>query len=58
MQLLSRLMRDETGATAVEYGLVAVLISVVTIGAITLAGTQLSTSFNRTAAQVGSANPH
>ena len=36
--LLSRLMRDESGATAIEYGLIAALISVVIIVAITAVG--------------------
>ena len=42
---LSKLYRDESGATAIEYGLIAALISVVIIGALTLVGTQLSAVF-------------
>jgi pilus assembly protein Flp/PilA len=43
---LSRLLRDESGATAIEYGLIAALISVVIITAVTLVGTRLSAVFN------------
>jgi len=37
--------RDNSGATAIEYGLIAALIAVVVISAITLVGTSLSTTF-------------
>jgi pilus assembly protein Flp/PilA len=40
-----KLRRDDTGATAVEYGLMAALIAVAIIGAVTALGTQLSTLF-------------
>ena len=40
--LFSRFLRDETGVTAIEYGLIAALISVVCITAMTTAGTQLN----------------
>lgn len=49
--LLSRFVKDESGATAIEYGLIAGLISVVIIGAVTLIGTNLSDKF--TAVSVG-----
>ena len=41
-----RFFKDESGATAIEYGLIASLISVAAIGAMTAVGTQLSTTFN------------
>ena len=44
---LSKLYRDDSGATAIEYGLIAALISVVIIGALTLVGTQLSAVFQK-----------
>ncbi len=44
--LFSRFVRDESGATAIEYGLIAALIAVVIIGAVTTLGTNLSTTFN------------
>jgi pilus assembly protein Flp/PilA len=39
--LLSRFVRDESGVTSIEYGLIAALISVVCIGAMTAVGTRL-----------------
>jgi pilus assembly protein Flp/PilA len=47
--LCSRFANDESGATAIEYGLIAGLISVVIITAITLVGTNLSAKFNAVA---------
>jgi pilus assembly protein Flp/PilA len=43
---LNRFRRERSGATAIEYGLIAGLISVVIIGAVTLTGTNLSATFN------------
>ena len=40
MNLISRFVRDELGATAIEYGLIAALIAVVIITAMTAVGTQ------------------
>ena len=39
--LLTRFVKDESGVTAIEYGLIAALISVVCIAAMTFAGQQL-----------------
>ena len=47
--LLSRFVRDESGATAIEYGLIAALVSVVIITALGLVGTNLTATFNRVA---------
>ena len=43
---IARLLKDKTGATAIEYGLIAGLISVVIIGAVTAVGTNLSSKFS------------
>jgi len=43
--LLSRFVRDESGVTAIEYGLIAALISVTIITAVTLVGTDLNLVF-------------
>ncbi len=43
--LFSRFIRDESGATAIEYGLIAALIAVVIITAVTTVGTNLTTTF-------------
>jgi pilus assembly protein Flp/PilA len=43
--LLVRFARDESGATAIEYGLIAALIAVVIIAVLKNVGTNLSTKF-------------
>lgn len=45
-RLLQRFARDETGATAIEYGMIAALIAVVIIGALKTVGTSLSAKFS------------
>jgi pilus assembly protein Flp/PilA len=45
-QFLARLARDDSGATAIEYGLIAALIAVAIITAATSVGTSLSGTFN------------
>lgn len=52
MNLFSRFLRDESGATAIEYGLIAALIAVVIITAVTSVGTNLSATFNTIAGKV------
>ena len=44
--LLSRFINDESGATAIEYGLIAGLIGVVIITAVTSVGTKVSGQFS------------
>ncbi|WP_296712971.1 Flp family type IVb pilin [Rhodoblastus sp.] len=43
--LFSRFVQDQSGATAIEYGLIAALISVVCITVLTSVGTKLNTKF-------------
>ena len=50
--LISRFVRDESGATAIEYGLIAALIAVVVIGAVTAVGSGLSTTFASVATHI------
>ena len=45
-------LRNDRGATAVEYGLMVALIALVVIGAVTALGTNLSTLFQSVAAKV------
>ena len=52
MNLISRFVRDESGATAIEYGLIAALIAVVIITAVTAVGTALSTTFSTISTKV------
>lgn len=44
--LFTRFAQDESGATAIEYGLIAALISVGVIAALQTIGTNLKTAFN------------
>ncbi len=48
-KLISRFVRDEFGATAIEYGFIAALIAVVIITALTSIGTNLNTKFSSVA---------
>ena len=50
--VLSNLVRDESGVTAIEYALIAALIAVAAIAAFTLVGTNLSTTFSTIAAKL------
>ena len=43
---MKKLFKNKSGATAIEYGLIAALIAVVIIGAATTLGQQISTTFN------------
>ncbi len=54
--LLSSFIQNDLGATAIEYGLIAALISVVVIGAITAVGTNLSTTFTAVSNALSGAN--
>ncbi len=45
MNLLRALLKDETGATAIEYGLIAALVSVGIIGVLGLLGDELFATF-------------
>ena len=45
MTLFKQFLRNEAGATAIEYGLIAALIAVVIITGVTAVGTSLSTTF-------------
>jgi pilus assembly protein Flp/PilA len=53
-KLISRFVRDESGATAIEYGLIAALIAVVIITALTTIGTKLSATFTSVSSSLGS----
>ena len=50
--LIIRFGKDESGATAIEYGLIAALIAVVIIGGATLLGTKINGTFTRVAAKM------
>jgi len=48
-KLINKLRRNEDGVTALEYGLIAALIAVVIISAVTALGKNVSTTFNTVA---------
>ena len=50
--LLTNLVKDESGVTAIEYALIAALIAVAAIAAFTLVGTNLSNTFSAVASQL------
>jgi len=49
-------LKDEDGVTAIEYGLIAALIAVVIITAVTLVGDSLENTFNYIGGQVSTAS--
>ena len=51
-KFVSRFLKDESGATAIEYGLIAALIAVVIITGVTAVGSKLNTQFNNIAAAI------
>jgi len=53
MTLVKKFLKDESGATAIEYGLIAALISVVIIGAATAMGDALFDTFNTITEKLG-----
>ncbi len=46
MTTIRHFVRDESGATAIEYGLIAALVSVAAIGALSALGDSLNTIFS------------
>jgi pilus assembly protein Flp/PilA len=52
--LLKRFAKDESGATAIEYGLIAALIAVVIISALSTIGRNLNTAFTTIGTNLGS----
>ena len=56
MNLVTRFMKDESGATAIEYGLIAALISIVIIGGATTAGGVIKTVFENIGTALTNAN--
>ena len=57
MSLLFRFTRDESGATAIEYALIAILVSVAAVSAMTTLGGKLDTAFTSVANQVQITEP-
>jgi pilus assembly protein Flp/PilA len=55
MDLIQRFIQDESGATAIEYGLIAGLVAVAIITALSLLGGSLDNLFSDVATQVDGA---
>ena len=51
-KMILNFLNDESGATAIEYGLIAALIAVVIIGAVQVVGTNLSTTFTTVSSSI------
>ncbi|WP_427969618.1 Flp family type IVb pilin [Altererythrobacter sp.] len=56
MKFINKMLRDEQGATAIEYGLIAALIAVAAITAMQSLGNELSTTFNTVSSTMKDAN--
>ena len=56
MKIIKTLFRDETGATAIEYGLIAALIAVAAIAAMQGLGGALQATFNTTSSSMASSS--
>jgi len=54
-KFVTRFLKDESGATAIEYGLIAALIAVVLVGALQAVGTSLGGAFDKISSEVSSA---
>jgi pilus assembly protein Flp/PilA len=55
MNMIARFAKDESGATAIEYGLIAALVSIAIIAALNLLATNLNLVFNKVALILGTA---
>ena len=54
LKFIRKMLRDESGPTAIEYGLIAGLVAVVTIAGLTTVGTTINAKFNYVATKVAS----
>ena len=56
MTIFKKFLKDERGATAIEYGLIAALIAVAAITALQSLGGELSTTFNKVSTSMSAGN--
>ncbi|BCI68715.1 hypothetical protein AAJCM20276_33390 [Acetobacter aceti] len=56
MKTLVKTFKNKIGATAIEYGLIAALVSVAIIGAVGTVGTNLQDTFNNVGTHLAEAN--
>jgi pilus assembly protein Flp/PilA len=52
-KFMTRFAKDESGATAIEYGLIVALIAVVIIAAVSTLGTKLNNAFTKVNTNLG-----
>jgi pilus assembly protein Flp/PilA len=57
MSTIRKFLKDESGATAIEYGLIAALVSVAIIAMLSLLGNNLANTFQTVADNLGAATP-
>jgi pilus assembly protein Flp/PilA len=55
-KFVARFVKDESGATAIEYGLIAALIACAIILAATALGTQIATTFTKVTTEMAKTN--
>jgi pilus assembly protein Flp/PilA len=55
-KFVTRFLKDESGATAIEYGLIAALVAVVLVTALTAMGTSLKSTFTTVGGKLDTAN--
>ena len=53
--LISRFVKEDSGATAIEYALIAALVSVAAVGALTVMGQSLNTMFGAASSALNTA---
>jgi pilus assembly protein Flp/PilA len=53
--IFNRFIKDESGATAIEYGLIAALIAVALIAAANVLGTEIGLTFTRVSGELAAA---
>jgi pilus assembly protein Flp/PilA len=55
-KIFARFAKDESGATAIEYGLIAALIALAVIGGAQLVGTEIDATFDKVSTELGKVN--
>lgn len=56
-KLFARFVKDESGATAIEYGLIAALIAIAIIGGARFVGQEVNTKFNQVGTALSNVTP-
>lgn len=56
MKFFRKMLKDNKGATAIEYGLIAALIAVAAIGAMSSVGNSLKNTFGKVSTELNTAN--